>query len=32
MTVGFSWGKRRVLKNDDPTISINTTVTLGDKE
>lgn len=32
MTVGFAWWKRRTLKNDDPTISINTTVTLGDKE
>lgn len=32
MTVGFAWGKRRVLKNDDPTISINTTVSLWDRE
>lgn len=32
MTVWFTWWKRRVLKNDDPTISINTTVTLWDRE
>jgi prepilin-type N-terminal cleavage/methylation domain-containing protein len=32
MTVWFAWGTRRTLKNDDPTISVNTTVTLGDRE
>lgn len=32
MTVGFSWGKRRILRNEDPTISINTTISLGDRE
>lgn len=32
MSVWFSWGKRRVLKNDDPTISINTTINLGYKD
>jgi prepilin-type N-terminal cleavage/methylation domain-containing protein len=32
MNVGFSWGKRRALKWDDPTISVNTTITLADRE
>lgn len=32
MNVGFSWGKRRALKGDDPTISVNTTITLADRE
>lgn len=30
LTIGFAWWKRRTLKDDDPTISINTTVNLGD--
>ena len=32
MTVGFAYGKRRTLKGDNPTISINTTIALGDRE
>lgn len=28
----FSWGKRRMLKNEDPTISISTSVSLSDFE
>ena len=27
-TLGFSWGKRRALKNEDPTISLATTISL----
>jgi hypothetical protein len=29
LTLGFAWGKRRVIRNDDPTISINTSVSLS---
>ncbi len=32
MTVWFAWGKRRALKWDDPTISVNTTISLADRE
>jgi prepilin-type N-terminal cleavage/methylation domain-containing protein len=32
MVIGFSWDKRKILRNDNPIISINTTITLGDKE
>ncbi len=28
----FSWGKRRTIRNDDPTISISTSVSLADFE
>lgn len=29
LTLGFSWWKRRAIRNDDPTISINTSVSLS---
>lgn len=29
LTLGFAWGKRRAIRNDDPTISINTSVNLS---
>lgn len=29
LTLGFAWGKRRTIRNDDPTISINTSVNLS---
>jgi hypothetical protein len=30
LALGFAWGKRRSIRNDDPTIAINTSVSLGD--
>lgn len=30
LEMGFSWKKRRAFRNEDPTISIATTVSLGD--
>lgn len=30
LELGFAWGNRRLIKNDDPTISISTAVSLGD--
>ncbi|MBX9808928.1 prepilin-type N-terminal cleavage/methylation domain-containing protein [Candidatus Gracilibacteria bacterium] len=32
LEMGFSWGKRRTLKNEDPTISISTSISLSDFE
>ncbi len=32
LEMGFSWGKRRTLRNEDPTISISTSVSLSDFE
>lgn len=32
LEMGFSWWKRRIIKNDDPTISISTSVSLSDFE
>jgi prepilin-type N-terminal cleavage/methylation domain-containing protein len=30
LEMGFSWGKRRTIKNEDPTISISTSISLAD--
>jgi prepilin-type N-terminal cleavage/methylation domain-containing protein len=30
LTLGFAWGKRRLLNGDDPNISLNTTLSLSD--
>jgi hypothetical protein len=32
LEMGFSWWKRRALRNDDPTISISTSISLSDFE
>ncbi|MBP9779314.1 type II secretion system protein [Candidatus Gracilibacteria bacterium] len=30
LTLGFAWGKRRMLQGDDPTISVTTSISLAD--
>jgi hypothetical protein len=29
MTMGLAWEKRKLINNDDPTISISTTISLS---
>lgn len=32
LTLGLSWDKRKLIRGDDPTISVSTTISLGNSE